>query len=209
MKIYLPLFIIFMLGSTAVFSQKILDTLNIESNYRDMKLLDSNADNLLVKSEIEEGITRYFDGVLPVELSGFKNVLGLFGYSLDGRYKTEPAPLVSPAATVAPVAAAPTKTIAPNKAFKMIGIAGLSYWRKNAFLNFGGPSVKFNYKKMGVQCSFFPSLRTNFETPVISVTPLLGAGVSVYYKKVALIAPCYYIANKNIWVVSYGIGYTF
>jgi hypothetical protein len=193
-----------------VLAQKTIDTLNIESNYKDLKLLDNNSDGLIVKSEIEKGITNYFDGNLGVDLSRFKTVLGLFGYRLEDFDSKKSTVTSTPPAQLTPTPASmPTKTVAPAKPFKVIGTIGVSYWNNNAFLNLGGPSLKFNYKKMGIMLSFFPSLRTSFETPVITLTPILGAGACIYYKKMALTAPCYYIANKNIWVVSYGIAYLF
>lgn len=194
----------------SVLAQKTIDTLNIESNYKDLKLLDNNSDGFLVKSEIEKGVTNYFDGNLGVDLSRFKTVLGLFGYRLEDFESKKSAVTNVPPAQITPTpTSAPTKTVAPSKPFKVIGTFGVSYWSKNMFVNLGGPSLKFNYKKMGIMLSFFPSLRTSFETPVITLTPILGTGACIYYKKIALTAPCYYIANRNIWVVSYGIAYLF
>ncbi len=209
MRLFITLFccVVFVTFNIA---QKTIDTLNIESNYKDLKLLDNNSDGLIVKSEIEKGITNYFDGNLGVDLPRFKTVLGLFGYRLEDFDSKKSSVATAPPAQVTPsVVSAPTKTVAPAKPFKVVGTVGVSYWNKNAFLNLGGPSLKFNYKKMGVMLSFFPSLRTSFETPVITLTPILGSGVCIYYKKLALTAPCYYIANKNIWVVSYGMAYVF
>lgn len=78
------------------------------------------------------------------------------------------------------------------------------------FVNFGGPAIKFNFSKFAFALNFMPSLRVEEQKSEITVTPLLGAGLQFYFlknKKFILSFPCYYYANRNVWVGTAGIGY--
>jgi len=53
----------------------------------------------------------------------------------------------------------------------------------------------------------YPSLRFWDDAPRAFVTPALGFGAFIQYKKVSIIAPIYYNSPKNSWIFSSGIAY--
>ncbi len=78
------------------------------------------------------------------------------------------------------------------------------------FLNFGGPAVKFSFNKFACSLNFMPSLRVEEQQSTPSITPILGTGLQFYFlknKRFILSFPCYYYANRNIWVGTAGLGY--
>ena len=103
---------------------------------------------------------------------------------------------------------------------KTVGSLAVSYHTgsESVFLNFGGPQIRFDYKKLGISYGMFPSLRffngdiddnTNSYRTKSIATPILGTGLSLYYKKVAFVFPMYYLPANNVWLVSMGLGYKF
>ncbi len=89
------------------------------------------------------------------------------------------------------------------------GQAMLSHDGDAFYLNFGGPSVMANFGKIKIMIGMFPSLRIK-EDPVRStLTPILGTGPTLQYKKLLLGFPFYYIAASNVWKMSAGLGYKF
>ncbi len=109
---------------------------------------------------------------------------------------------------------------ASKASFKAIGSVAVSYnpSSESAFLNFGGPGLKLEYGKFGIAFNMFPSLRyfhgdINGKTDVYrtkaEVTPILGAGLQLSYKKLALVLPMYYLPTNNVWLMSAGLGYKF
>jgi hypothetical protein len=83
---------------------------------------------------------------------------------------------------------------------------------KAIFVNFGGPSIKYNFSKVAFCLGMMPSLRLEQDAPRPYVTPILGAGLNVLFlnsKRLVLSIPCYYISSKNEWTVAAGIGYVF
>jgi hypothetical protein len=103
--------------------------------------------------------------------------------------------------------------------FKTIGSINISADAKQSFyLNFGGPNINFNFGKFGFTYGMFPSLRffhgdvsdtnNSYRTKTIA-TPILGAGPTIYYNKLAVVLPMYYLPANNVWVISGGLGYKF
>ncbi len=81
---------------------------------------------------------------------------------------------------------------------------------KGVFVNFGGPTVKFNFSKITLGINFMPSLRFQEDKVKALVTPMLGFGPQLYFlknKKFLLSFPAYYNTNTNVWTFTAGIGY--
>lgn len=103
--------------------------------------------------------------------------------------------------------------------FKTIGSINISADAKQSmYLNFGGPNINFNFGKFGVTYGMFPSLRfflgdvndtSNAYRTKTTTTPILGTGASLYYKKLAVVLPMYYLPANNVWIISGGVGYKF
>jgi hypothetical protein len=81
---------------------------------------------------------------------------------------------------------------------------------KAAFINVGGPAIKFSFKHFAFAVNFMPSMRVEEHNKTITFTPLLGTGLQFYFlkhKRFIISLPCYYYAAKNTWVGTAGIGY--
>ncbi|SDD14830.1 hypothetical protein [Niabella drilacis] len=99
------------------------------------------------------------------------------------------------------------------------GMAVAGYVDKGAFLNFGGPAVKWTHKPFCISLGMLPSLRIKEDkvAPNVSknatITPSLGFGLSASYKHLALQVPLYYNAKTasadGKWNVGVGLGYKF
>ena len=77
---------------------------------------------------------------------------------------------------------------------------------KSVFYNMGGPGVKLSGKKWSTSLCMIPSLRFFEDEPRPLVTPLLGLSLNVSYKRWIIGFPCYYLASRNIWILSAGAG---
>ncbi len=88
-------------------------------------------------------------------------------------------------------------------------------FRENIFLNFAGPGLKLADKSKkspwAVSVNMFPSMRCNTKEKDGNkvFTPILGVGFQVFYKKLVVSMPSYYLAGQNIWVGALGLGYSF
>jgi hypothetical protein len=91
-------------------------------------------------------------------------------------------------------------------AASLAGSVMLSTDGKSVFYNMGGPSVKLTYKKWSGSVNMFPSLRFFDVKGTINVNPILGAGITIGYKRWMIGFPCYYLADKKIWVLTAGAG---
>ncbi|MBO9594726.1 MAG: hypothetical protein J7599_17615 [Niabella sp.] len=97
------------------------------------------------------------------------------------------------------------------------GMAVAGYVDKGAFINFGGPAVKWTHKPFCISLGMLPSLRVKEDKASASrnatVTPSLGCGLSASYKHLALQVPLYYNAKTATadgkWNVGLGLGYKF
>ncbi|MCD9853132.1 hypothetical protein LUD75_00320 [Epilithonimonas sp. JDS] len=97
------------------------------------------------------------------------------------------------------------------------GIAVAGYVDKGAFLNFTGPNVNFVHHQTKFMLGMLPSVRIkedNSSTTKNSiVTPNLGMGITVAYKKLAIQIPLYYNAKTATadgkWKMGIGVGYRF
>ncbi len=87
-----------------------------------------------------------------------------------------------------------------------------SNFSNSLFLNLGGPSIVFVFKKINVGLGMLPSLRYFENKPSISITPVLGVGPFFAFgknKKINLGLPVYYYSNFNKWAPAFSIGYNF
>lgn len=99
------------------------------------------------------------------------------------------------------------------------GMVVAGYADKGAFINFGGPAIKWAHKPFCISLGMLPSLRIKEDkvpanaSQNAAVTPSLGAGLSVSYKHLALQVPLYYNAKTAAadgkWNVGVGLGYKF
>lgn len=75
-----------------------------------------------------------------------------------------------------------------------------------AYLNLGGPSLRYGNKQMAVSVAMLPSLRFREDKSKPYVTPLLGSGLLFQYKKLMVGLLFYYIAGENKWKPAAGAG---
>jgi hypothetical protein len=80
------------------------------------------------------------------------------------------------------------------------GIVVAGYVDHGAFINFTGPNVNFSHKSLKLIAGMLPSLRIKEDhspgTKNSPVTPNLGAGLTVVYKKIALRYPSIIIQKQ-------------
>ncbi|MCF3109727.1 hypothetical protein LL912_13180 [Niabella sp. CC-SYL272] len=99
------------------------------------------------------------------------------------------------------------------------GMVIAGYVDKGAFINFGGPAVKWTHKPFCISLGMLPSLRIKEDkapanaTKNAALTPSLGCGLSASYKHLAVQVPLYYnaktAASDGRWNLGVGIGYKF
>lgn len=99
------------------------------------------------------------------------------------------------------------------------GLVVAGYVDKGAFVNFGGPAVKFSKKPYSIALGMLPSLKIKEDRVAGGagknsvVTPSLGVGISLSYGHLALQVPFYYntktAAGNGRWVTGIGAGYKF
>jgi hypothetical protein len=97
------------------------------------------------------------------------------------------------------------------------GIVVFGYVDHGAFINFTGPNISYKNKDIKLILGMLPSLRIKEDksegTRNSPITPNLGAGLTVVYKKIALQLPVYYntkTSNQNgAWKIGIGLGYSF
>jgi len=77
---------------------------------------------------------------------------------------------------------------------------------KSVFYNMGGPAVKVVYKKWSASVNMLPSLRFFDVKGTINVNPILGTGITIGYKRWMIGFPCYYLADKKVWIFTAGAG---
>lgn len=98
------------------------------------------------------------------------------------------------------------------------GMLIVGYCDDGAFVNFGGPSIKYIAKPMSIGFGVLPSMRIKEDksTTVAKnsvVTPTLGFGLTFAYKHLALQVPFFYnpktATTDGKWNPGFGIGYKF
>lgn len=102
------------------------------------------------------------------------------------------------------------------------GVVMSGYVDQGAFVNFGGPSIKYIHKPMSIGFGVLPSMRIKQDLSGTAtrnnwVTPSLGYGITFAYKHLALQIPFYYNAkitaganaSDGNWNPGFGIGYKF
>ncbi len=78
---------------------------------------------------------------------------------------------------------------------------------KSYYCNFGGPTFNIALsKQIKLSVGMFPSLRFKSEISKPIVTPTLGAGIQLTFKKIVFSLPCYYQASNANWYLSGGVG---
>jgi hypothetical protein len=93
-----------------------------------------------------------------------------------------------------------------NVSASITGSAMITTDGVSVFYNMGGPGIKITKDKWMVGISMLPSLRYFKDDPRPIITPILGGGVSIGYKRLMIGFPLYYIAAKAQWIVSAGLG---
>jgi hypothetical protein len=81
------------------------------------------------------------------------------------------------------------------------------------FFNIGGPAIRLNIKPFIISFNMFPSL-SFYDNPARPfITPTLGVGVQIIYKKLIISMPLYLVRETNTtpeyWTFSAGFGYKF
>lgn len=97
------------------------------------------------------------------------------------------------------------------------GIAVAGYVDHGAFINFTGPNISFKNKDLKLILGMLPSLRIKEDkssgTRNSAITPNLGAGLTIVYKKWAVQLPVYYnsktLIQNGAWKAGIGLGYAF
>ncbi|ANH79774.1 hypothetical protein A8C56_01230 [Niabella ginsenosidivorans] len=116
-------------------------------------------------------------------------------------------------------AAAQTTPASKTSASLWDGMIVAGYVDKGAFLNFGGPAVKWTRKPFCISLGMLPSLRIKEDKAAANasknatVTPSLGCGLSASYKQLVIQVPLYYNTKTTTadgkWNVGVGLGYKF
>ncbi len=109
----------------------------------------------------------------------------------------------------------PHSSLAQTTDFTVGGSVIASANQYNAFLNFGGPGITFDWKQSNfrIVVGVLPSLRINFrenDLPLLdkySLSTALGFGPQVHIGKFIIATPIY-ILGRNLHVTA-GIGYRF
>lgn len=99
--------------------------------------------------------------------------------------------------------------LAQNKEVVSASITGsimVSTDGESVYYNMGGPGIKFTKDKFSVMVNMLPTLRFFKDEPRPFVTPLLGVGIMIGYKRFIIGMPVYYLAAKSSWILSGGIG---
>ncbi|WP_346238256.1 hypothetical protein ABDK00_004185 [Niabella insulamsoli] len=99
------------------------------------------------------------------------------------------------------------------------GMVIAGYVDNGAYVNFGGPCIKYAKKPCVIALGMLPSLRIKEDKVAAGakknawVTPTLGAGLTMAYKHIALQIPVYYnaktAASDGRWELGIGAGYKF
>ncbi|MCJ7935258.1 MAG: hypothetical protein MUW56_16945 [Chryseobacterium sp.] len=97
------------------------------------------------------------------------------------------------------------------------GTAVAGYVDHGAFINFTGPNISLTHQNVKLILGMLPSLRIKEDrspgTKNSLMTPNLGAGLTVVYKKIAFQVPAYYNSKTSDqnghWKAGIGIGYSF
>ena len=99
------------------------------------------------------------------------------------------------------------------------GIIVAGYVNKGAFVNFGGPSIKFIKKPYGIGLGMLPSFRIKEDKVAAGATKnstllaTLGFGLTASYQHLVVQLPFYYNAKTAVlngeWNPGFGVGYKF
>jgi len=96
------------------------------------------------------------------------------------------------------------------------GIIATGYVDHGAYLNFTGPNINYSFKQLKLIVGMLPTLRIKEDQATVKnalVTPTLGMGLTLAYKKLVIQWPFYYNAKTSTvngnWKMGVGIGYRF
>ncbi len=80
---------------------------------------------------------------------------------------------------------------------------------ESVFMNFGGPGIRMKSGSWAVSANMLPSLRFYEDPKKINtlLTPSLGAGLQLYYKRLILCGAGYYLQNRGQWTLTGGVGF--
>src|SRR5690606_24607562 len=99
------------------------------------------------------------------------------------------------------------------------GFIVAGYVDNGAYVNFGGPSIKYSRKPVVFTAGMLPGLRIKEDkvatgSPANStITPSLGVGLTASYKHLVVQVPVYYTSKTagkdGKWHPGFGLGYKF
>lgn len=89
------------------------------------------------------------------------------------------------------------------------GIISLATDGQYGFFCLGGPSVGLTQGHWRVAIHLYPSLRLGRPegSPSPGITPTLGTGIYVAYKRAIFLVPFHYISEERRWTVAVGLGW--
>jgi hypothetical protein len=87
------------------------------------------------------------------------------------------------------------------------GMALLSTSGESAYLTMGGPGIKVTHGAWQGGIYMLPSLRYKQDAAAPDVTPLLGSGIIIGYKRLLIGIPLYYLAATKKWEAAFGLGF--
>ena len=77
---------------------------------------------------------------------------------------------------------------------------------ESAFFTMGGPGIKLSREGWHLGVYMLPSLRYKKDATAPDITPILGTGLVMGYKRIVLSIPFYYLSATKEWSVAAGIG---
>jgi len=128
--------------------------------------------------------------------------------TVSAQKNAKPAEPAKAAVPIEATVAQPKPVVAASAEFKPLGFVGFAYAEGTYSLTCGGPKVGFSYGDFGMSAGFYPSfMYSNTYAAATPWRPNLGAGIEITYKKVAIIAPVYFVNNTYYYTI--GLGYKF
>jgi len=86
------------------------------------------------------------------------------------------------------------------------GMALLSTSGESAYLTMGGPGIKATHGAWQAGIYMLLSLRFKQDATAPDITPVLGPGIIIGYKRILIGVPIYYLAAAKKWVTAFGLG---
>lgn len=89
------------------------------------------------------------------------------------------------------------------------GIISLATDGNYGFFCLGGPSIGITQGNWRIAINLYPSLRIGRPegSPSPTITPTLGSGIYLAYKRAIFLVPFHYISEQRTWTVALGFGW--